>query len=103
MSGFIDVTAADGHTLSVYVAGPEDAKAGLVVVQEIFGVNRHMRSVCDAFAQAGYRVASPALFDRVQRGTELGYTPMENFRHGLEQTVAWYLTEHEKFHATTTA
>ncbi len=92
MSGFIDVTAADGHTLSVYVAGPEDAKAGLVVVQEIFGVNRHMRSVCDAFAQAGYRVASPALFDRVQRGTELGYTQDDvatglKLRGGIEEAA----------------
>jgi carboxymethylenebutenolidase len=74
MSGFTELTAADGHTLQAYLAGPEDAKAGLVVVQEIFGVNRHIRSVCDAFAQAGYRVAAPALFDRAERGVELGYT-----------------------------
>ncbi len=74
MSGFTELTAADGHKLQAYLAGPEDAKAGLVVVQEIFGVNHHMRSVCDAFAQAGYRVAAPALFDRAERGAELGYT-----------------------------
>lgn len=71
----IELTAADGHTLSAHVAGPQDARRGLVVVQEIFGVNRHMRRVCDAFAQQGYAVVCPALFDRTQRGVELGYGP----------------------------
>ena len=69
----IELTAADGHTLSAYVAGPENASRALVVIQEIFGVNRHMRHVCDEFAKAGYRVISPALFDRAERGVELGY------------------------------
>jgi carboxymethylenebutenolidase len=71
----IELTAADGHTLSAYVAGPQDATRGLVVVQEIFGVNRHMRRVCDDFANQGYAVVCPALFDRTQRGVELGYGP----------------------------
>ncbi|MCB4822976.1 dienelactone hydrolase family protein [Roseicella aerolata] len=71
----IELTAADGHTLSAYVAGPQDATRGLVVAQEIFGVNRHMRRVCDDFAKAGYAVVCPALFDRTQRGVELGYGP----------------------------
>ena len=70
----IELTAADGHVFSAYVAGPADARRGLVVVQEIFGVNRHMRRVCDDFAKAGYRVVCPALFDRTERGVELGYT-----------------------------
>jgi len=70
-----ELTAADGHGLSAYVTGPQDAKRGLVVVQEIFGVNRHMRRVCDDFAKAGYAVVCPALFDRVERGVELGYGP----------------------------
>jgi carboxymethylenebutenolidase len=69
----IELTAADGHSLSAYVTGPENAGKALVVVQEIFGVNRHMRRVCDDFAKAGFRVACPALFDRTQRGVELGY------------------------------
>jgi carboxymethylenebutenolidase len=71
----IELTAADGHTLSAYTAGPQDAARGLVVVQEIFGVNRHMRRVCDDFAAQGYAVVCPALFDRAQRGVELGYGP----------------------------
>ena len=73
MGQIIELTAADGHTLGAYRAGPETASVGLVVVQEIFGVNHHMRSVCDAFAQAGYAVICPALFDRAERNVELGY------------------------------
>ena len=73
MGQMIALTAADGHRLGAYQAGPADAVAGLVVIQEIFGVNHHMRSVCDAFAGAGYAVIAPALFDRVERDVELGY------------------------------
>ena len=74
MGSTITLTAADGHSLSAYMAGPVDAKVGLVVIQEIFGVNHHMRNVCDRFAAAGYAVIAPALFDRTVRGVELGYT-----------------------------
>jgi carboxymethylenebutenolidase len=72
---FSELTASDGHRLSAYRAGPADAPRALVVVQEIFGVNRHMRNVCDRLAAEGYAVIAPALFDRTQRGVELGYTP----------------------------
>jgi carboxymethylenebutenolidase len=75
MGSTTDLTAADGHRLSAYRAGPENAPHGLVVIQEIFGVNHHMREVSDAFAAAGYAVITPAMFDRVQRGVELGYGP----------------------------
>jgi carboxymethylenebutenolidase len=71
----VQLTAADGHRLSAYRAGPADAARGLVVVQEIFGVNHHMRNVCDRFAAEGYAVICPALFDRVERDVELGYAP----------------------------
>ncbi len=74
MGSFIELTAADGHKLSAWQTGPADAKHGLVVVQEIFGVNNHMRNVCEAFARAGYAVVAPALFDRTERKVELGYT-----------------------------
>lgn len=73
----IELTAADGHSLAAYVAGPRDATRALVVVQEIFGVNRHMRRLCDEFAAAGYAVVCPALFDRTERGVELGYEPAD--------------------------
>ncbi len=69
----ISLTAADGHRLSAYRAGPQIASRALVVVQEIFGVNRHIRNVCDRFAAEGYAVIAPALFDRVGPGIELGY------------------------------
>src|ERR1700712_1022380 len=75
MGKTIELTAADGHKFGAYVAGPDDAKAGIVVVQEIFGVNHHMRDMADRFAEAGYAVCAPALFDRVKPGVELGYTP----------------------------
>ena len=66
--------ASDGHELSAYAAKPEGAaKGGLVVVQEIFGVNGHIRSVVDGFARDGYVAIAPAMFDRVQPGAELTY------------------------------
>jgi carboxymethylenebutenolidase len=70
----VQLTAADGHSFSAYQAGPSTASKGLVVVQEIFGVNHHIRNVCDRFAAQGYAVIAPALFDRVAPGSELGYT-----------------------------
>lgn len=83
MSQTITLTAADGHSLSAYRAGPARAARGLVVVQEIFGVNAHMRSVCDRLASRGYAVICPALFDRTERGVELGYTA-EDVARGRE-------------------
>ncbi len=69
----ISLTAADGHRLTAWRAGPQNADRALVVVQEIFGVNRHIRHVCETFAAQGYAVIAPALFDRVGPGIELGY------------------------------
>lgn len=74
MGKTIALKAADGHTFSAYVAGPDNAKKGIVVIQEIFGVNHHIRDMADRFAVQGYAVVAPALFDRVERGVELGYT-----------------------------
>ncbi|HET9146721.1 MAG TPA: dienelactone hydrolase family protein [Acetobacteraceae bacterium] len=83
MSGMIELTAADGHKFQAYAAGDEKAGRALVVVQEIFGVNGHMRRISDHLASFGYRVLSPALFDRVQRGVELGYA-QEDIQRGLK-------------------
>lgn len=70
----IALTAVDGHELGAYRAAPGDAARGrLVVVQEIFGINGHIRAVCDGFAADGYEVIAPALFDRAERGVELDY------------------------------
>lgn len=74
MGEWATVKAADGHELRIYVAKPMgEPIAGLVVVQEIFGVNGHIRSVADGFARDGFLAVAPALFDRHERGVELGY------------------------------
>jgi carboxymethylenebutenolidase len=74
----IDLEASDGHRLGAYLAEPEGTpRGGVVVVQEIFGVNSHIRSVCDRLAALGYLAVAPALFDRTERGFECGYSPEE--------------------------
>jgi carboxymethylenebutenolidase len=72
MSRVVKLQASDGHELDAYVAEPDgNPWGGLVVIQEIFGVNQHMRSVADRFAQEGFYAVAPALFDRVERNVEL--------------------------------
>ncbi len=71
----MQLTASDGHKFEAFEAGDVNAPRALVVLQEIFGVNAHMRRVAERLAGFGYRVLSPALFDRVQRNAELGYGP----------------------------
>lgn len=84
MSAFIELTASDGAQLSAYRADPAGKPRGAIVVaQEIFGVNSHIRSVCDGYAADGYLVIAPALFDRYQKGVDIGYTPAD-VAHGRE-------------------
>lgn len=84
MGQMITLTAADGFVLDAYRADPpEPARGGLVVLQEIFGVNPHIRAVADRFAAQGYAVIAPALFDRVRKGVELGYD-----QAGMQEGVA---------------
>jgi carboxymethylenebutenolidase len=74
----ITLTASDGFKLGGYRAEPQGKpKGGLVVIQEIFGVNRHIRALCDRFAALGYVAVAPAVFDRIQPNFECGYTPDE--------------------------
>ncbi len=74
MGTSITLTAGDGHGLGAYRAEPAATpRGGVVIVQEIFGVNAHIRSVADAFAEAGYLAVAPALFDRAAAGVELAY------------------------------
>ena len=76
MGKMLELTAADGLVLSAYRADPAGRpRGGLVVAQEIFGINSHIRNVCDRFAADGYLAIAPALFDRHQRGVNIGYTP----------------------------
>jgi carboxymethylenebutenolidase len=75
MGVFVDLTAADGVRVPAYVAQPSGAPRGAVVVlQEIFGVNSHIRAVADGYAAAGYVAVAPSTFHRVRPGEELGYT-----------------------------
>ncbi|ABQ30119.1 MULTISPECIES: dienelactone hydrolase family protein [Acidiphilium] len=73
MGEMINLTASCGHKFQAYAAGDTASQRGIVIVQEIFGVNSHMRQISDHLASFGYRVVTPALFDRVERGVELGY------------------------------
>jgi carboxymethylenebutenolidase len=71
----IQLTAADGHVFSAYLAEPAGRpRGGIVVIQEIFGVTRHIRDVAGQFAAAGYLAVAPALFDRVEREVDVPYS-----------------------------
>ncbi|HEY0306990.1 MAG TPA: dienelactone hydrolase family protein [Acidobacteriaceae bacterium] len=79
MSEYVQLKAEDGNQLSAYVARPAVAPvAALVIVQEIYGVNAHIRSVVDGYASAGFLAIAPALFDRIEHkpapGVELDYS-----------------------------
>ena len=76
MSKMVSLKASDGQTLDAYLAQPKGTpKAGVVILQEIFGINPHIRSVADVYAQHGYLALAPALFDRARKGVEYEYTP----------------------------
>jgi carboxymethylenebutenolidase len=82
MGKTITLTAEDGHQFSAYRAEPAGTpRGGIVVIQEIFGVNQHIRKVTDSFAAAGYLCLAPAIFDRVDRNFEIGYAPAD-VEHG---------------------
>lgn len=76
MGQFTELKAADGQLIAAYVAQPAgQPKGGVVVIQEIFGVNSHIRSVADFYASQGYLAVAPAIFQRVRPNVELGYSP----------------------------
>ncbi|WP_354683050.1 dienelactone hydrolase family protein [Cupriavidus necator] len=75
MGKTIQITANDGHNLSAYVAEKPGNERWAVVIQEAFGVNDHIRNVCDRFADKGLNVIAPAVFDRVERDLVLPYSP----------------------------
>jgi carboxymethylenebutenolidase len=79
----LKLTAADGHEFQSFEAGNVNAPRALIVVQEIFGVNGHMRLVSERLANNGYHVLCPAIFDRAERNVELGYGPADRDK-GLE-------------------
>jgi len=74
----IKLTASDGFKLGGYRADPAGTpKAAIVVIQEIFGVNHHIRSVCDRLAAEGYVAIAPSIFDRIEPNFTSGYSPDE--------------------------
>ena len=74
----LTLNAADGFELGAYRADPDGTPRGrVVVIQEIFGVNQHIRSVCDRLAEAGYIALAPQIFDRIERDYETGYSSEE--------------------------
>ncbi|MCP5267269.1 MAG: dienelactone hydrolase family protein [Burkholderiaceae bacterium] len=76
MGKSIELRAADGHRFGAYVAEPSGAPRGVVVIaQEIFGVNKHIRAVTDEYAADGFLAIAPALFDRIEPDYETGYSP----------------------------
>ena len=78
MGSMIELQAADGHKLAAYRAeGPGKPRGAVVVIQEIFGVNSHIKGVADGYARDGWLVIAPAMFDRAQRGYDTGYTQPE--------------------------
>ena len=74
MANTISIKSSDGFELGCYCAASDGAaKGAVVVIQEIFGVNSHIRDVADRYAQNGYMAYAPMLFDRIDSGIELGY------------------------------
>ena len=76
MADWVDLVASDGHKFRGWRAAPSGKpRAALVVIQEIFGVNHHIRSITERYAKEGYLAIAPAMFDRYQRDFETGYGP----------------------------
>ena len=90
----IELQAADGHKFAAYRADPKGKpRGGIVVIQEIFGVNRHMRRTTDGFAADGYVAICPALFDRAERGVDIGYGPDDIAKgRDLRGKITWEQT-----------
>jgi carboxymethylenebutenolidase len=91
----IELKAADGHKLAAYRAEPAGKpRGGVVVIQEIFGVNSHIKAVADGYAADGYLAIAPAMFDRLQRGYDTGYSQPE-IQAGIEvmQKLDWKNTQ----------
>jgi len=81
MGGMIDLTASDGHALSAYRATPAGIpRGGIVILQEIFGITDHIRSVAHQYTDLGYLAIAPSLFDRVRPGIVLNYGDVEQAR-----------------------
>jgi carboxymethylenebutenolidase len=82
MGEFTTIMARDGHEFQAYLCPPPGKPQGaVVVIQEIFGVNSHIRGITEDFAKQGYTAIAPSLFDRIRRSIELGYS-QEDMQEG---------------------
>lgn len=100
MANWLKLSADDGHEFSAYHSKPScTVKGRVVVIQEVFGINRHIREVCDRFSQHGFEALAPALFDRLEPDVQLGYSKEDvekgkslrsqlEWNDGLKDTVA---------------
>ncbi len=88
MGTMLNLTSADGTQIAAYEARPAAApKGAIVLLQEIFGLNSHIRAVADGYAADGYYVVAPATFQRAEPGVELGYSP-EDMQRGFALKTA---------------
>src|SRR5258708_35758182 len=84
MGKMVELTGGDGHKRGAYGGGAAGKPRGAIVVtQEIFGVNSHIKNVTDGYAADGYVAIAPAMFDRAQKGFDVGYSP-EDIAKGRE-------------------
>lgn len=86
----VSVTPADGSTMDLYVAQPtdeHDLHAGVLVLQELWGVNAHIREVTDRFARLGYTAVAPDVFHRTAPGFSAPYTEMTGLPHAQAVTA----------------
>lgn len=89
MGKMLELTAADGHKFSAYRCDPSGTPRGaLIVIMEIFGVNSHIKQVAESYAADGYLTIAPAMFDRVHRGLDVGYSQADiDFARPLMQKM----------------
>jgi carboxymethylenebutenolidase len=84
MANIIEITADDDFVFDAYRASPAgEVKGAILVIQEIFGVNQHIREVCDGYGAKGYIAVAPAIFDRVEKNVQLGYEG-DDMTRGIE-------------------
>ena len=92
MASWLKLSAEDGHEFSAYHSESSDTpcKGRLVVIQEVFGVNRHIRDVCDRFSENGFDALAPSLFDRLEPDVQLGYSAEDVAKgRSLRSRMAW--------------
>jgi len=91
---FISLKTSDGHDLSAYEVRPDNSpRGGIVLLQEIFGITGYIRRVCEDYAEHGYHVVAPALFDRIRPGIELSYSKEDAVTgRDLRSKITWEKT-----------